>query len=290
MKIFIYPNFDKPHASECAEIVCSILTGLGAQIILSDSSKNMINPSSATFLSPDEAAKSCDMMISIGGDGTILKCAGLAAKNEKPLLGINCGRLGFMASLERDELSLLERLISGDYVLDERMMADAVIDYSDGRKVTLTALNEAVISSGGERGIHDYTVLADGVTVSSLRADGLIFSTPTGASAYSLSAGGPLIEPSLDCIEFTQICPHSLFARTMLFSPEKNIEVRFKSDGNALAEVSVDGCEPLKLSQSDRLTIRRSRLRLKLIDISGGSYFKAVNRKLMRPAKQSDAQ
>ena len=290
MKIFIYPNFEKPHASECAESVCSILTGLGAQIILSDSSKNMINPSSATFLSPDEAAKSCDMMISIGGDGTILKCAGLAAKNEKPLLGINCGRLGFMASLERDELSLLERLISGDYVLDERMMADAVIDYSDGRKVTLTALNEAVISSGGERGIHDYTVLADGVTVSSLRADGLIFSTPTGASAYSLSAGGPLIEPSLDCIEFTQICPHSLFARTMLFSPEKNIEVRFKSDGNALAEVSVDGCEPLKLSQSDRLTIRRSRLRLKLIDISGGSYFKAVNRKLMRPAKQSDAQ
>lgn len=290
MKTFIYPNFEKAHSKECAEEVCNILHGLGVGILLPESSKNNFSTDVAEYLAPDEAARQCDMMISIGGDGTILKCARLASENDRPLLGINCGRLGFMASLEREELQLLKKLISGDYTLDRRMMLSAEISFSDGAATNLTALNEVVISSENGRGIHDFTVLADCVEVSSLRADGIIFSTPTGASAYSLSAGGPLIEPSLDCIEFTQICPHSLFARTMLFSPEKKISVMFKSDGKTHAAVSADGDEPTLISENDRLMIRRSERHLKLIDINGGSYFKAVSRKLMRPAKQGDTQ
>lgn len=288
MKIFIYPNFDKSHSLECTREACEILTDLGCGIIMPESAKTAFFRESITYTASDSAASLCDVMISVGGDGTILKCAKLAAKNSKLLLGINCGRLGFMATLERGELGYLKSLIDGDYTVDKRMMLNAQIIYESGETASLTALNEAVISSDGGRGIHDFTVLADGITVSSLRADGLIFSTPTGASAYSLSAGGPLIEPTLDCIEFTQICPHSLFARTMVFSPEKQIEVRFKSDGKTQAAISVDGQPPIILTENDRVLIERSELYLKLVDIRGGSYFRAINHKLMQPAKQHD--
>ena len=253
------------------------------------SCRERFNREEVWYTDIDAGVFDCDVMISVGGDGTILKCARYASRYNKKLLGINCGRLGFMATLEREELSLLNRLTSGDYRVDERMMLSARVISEDGAENVLTALNEAVISSGYGSGIRDFTVLADGVTVSSLRADGLIFSTPTGASAYSLSAGGPLIEPSLDCIEFTQICPHSLFARTMLFSPEKMIEVRFKAEKSVKAALSVDGRPPVSLSESDKLFISRSEQRLRLIDIRGGSYFSAINHKLMQPVKQNDS-
>ncbi len=285
MTVFVYPNFEKLHSLSCTVETCGILSKLGCKILLPDFAKDKADFSGAEFLSQDEAAKSCDIMISIGGDGTILKCAGMASMNRKELLGINCGRLGFMASLELDELECLKALIEGNYRVEERMMISAGIIYNGGEMKKLTALNEAVISNYGGRGIHDFTVRADGITVSSLRADGLIFSTPTGASGYSLSAGGPLIEPTLDCIEFTQICPHSLFARTMLFSPDKKIEIRFHSDGRTKAGVSVDGSEPIALDECDMVTVERADERLRLIDIRGGSYFRAINSKLMQPAK-----
>ena len=288
MVIFLYPNFEKSHSKECTQKACEILSSLGCKILMPSDCKTALFIDGVGYMSPEEAAKNFDIMISVGGDGTILKCAGLASKTGRELLGINCGRLGFMASLEREELSLLGKLVSGDYTVEERMMLEVSIERKSGNNSVLTALNEAVISGGYGSGIQDFAVYADGLQVSSLRADGLIFSTPTGASAYSLSAGGPLIEPTLDCIEFTQICPHSLFARTMLFSPEKLIEVRFKTDGECAASVSVDGRAPEEITETDRLTIKRSQRRLKLIDICGGAYFRAINSKLMQPVKAAD--
>ncbi len=231
----------------------------------------------------EQAVKDCDVIITIGGDGTILRIASIAAENKKRLLGINCGRLGFMASLELDDLDKLKNLVSGEYKTESRMMLEAVIERKNGVKERVTALNDIVITHGFNYYINDFTVLADGVLVSSLRADGLIFSTPTGASAYSLSAGGPLIEPSLDCIEFTQICPHSLFARTMLFSSDKLIEVKYKAEGTV--GISADGAEPIPITENDRIYLKKSKLRLDLIDISGNNYFKSIGSKLMQPAK-----
>lgn len=288
LRIFIYPNFDKTHSLSCTKEAVSVLLGIGCEIAMPDECRDRFFNSAISYTAVEEGVRQCDIVISVGGDGTILKCARYASRLDKKLLGINCGRLGFMATLEREELLQLSKLVSADYLVDERMMLDAEVISDSGESVVLTALNEAVISSGYGSGIHDFTVLADGLTVSSLRADGLIFSTPTGASGYSLSAGGPLIEPTLDCIEFTQICPHSLFARTMLFAPEKQIEVRFKAEGKCSAELRVDGRKPLLLSEKDKLFIRRSPLRLKLIDILGGGYFRAINHKLMQPAKQEN--
>lgn len=288
MNIFIYPNFEKKYSLAATSEACRILFSLGCRVYMPVKCREQFSESGIEYTETEEGAKLCDVMISVGGDGTILKCAKLASEYGKKLLGINCGRLGFMATLERDELTHLKKLIDGDYETDERMMLTASILRENGESISLTALNEAVISSGYGSGIHDFTVLADGLKVSSLRADGLIFSTPTGASAYSLSAGGPLIEPSLDCIEFTQICPHSLFARTMLFSPDKNIEIRFKADKGCTVMLSVDGEKPVQLNESDKVTVCRSQKRLRLIDISGDGYFRAVSNKLMQPAKDTE--
>lgn len=283
MKVFIYPNLQKTHSYSCTKDVSSILSGLGCEIIMTDSISPELSQGCAIADSIEQAVKACDVIITIGGDGTILKIASEAAENEKKLLGVNCGRLGFMASLERDDLDKLSSLVSGDYKTESRMMIEALIERKSGLREHVTALNDIVITHGFNYNINDFTVLADGALVSSLRADGLIFSTPTGASAYSLSAGGPLIEPTLDCIEFTQICPHSLFARTMLFSSEKLIEIKYKAEGTI--GVSADGGTPIPVTENDRVYIKKSALRLKLIDICGNNYFKSIGTKLMQPAK-----
>lgn len=283
LKVFIYPNLEKAHSFECTTETKETLFSFACQVIMTDSVDPRLSEGCIVVGSIEEAVKSCDVIITIGGDGTILNIASLAAVNNKKLLGINCGRLGFMASLERSELKNLELLVSGEYKTESRMMLDAVIKRADGGETCISALNDIVITHGFNYYINDFTVIADGVKVSSLRADGLIFSTPTGASAYSLSAGGPLIEPSMDCIEFTQICPHSLFARTMIFSSEKLLEVKYKADGEI--GICADGCEPIPVTESDRVYIKKSDLRLDLIDICGNNYFESIGSKLMQPAK-----
>lgn len=285
MTVFIYPNLKKQYSFECMQEVIKILSSLDFNILLTDYSGIGESKTVTVVDSAEEAVKNCDIIITIGGDGTILKIAASAARNNKKLLGINCGRLGFMASMERGELCYLSKLKDGSYTTESRMMLDAVVERPSGEFTAVTALNDIVITHGFNYNINDFTVLADGVTVSSLRADGLIFSTPTGASAYSLSAGGPLIEPSMDCIEFTQICPHSLFARTMIFSADKIIEVKYTADGKI--GISADGKAPLPVTAEDRIYIKRSELRLELIDIHGDNYFKSIGSKLMQPAKEN---
>ena len=284
MTIFIYPNPEKPHSIECTEHAVEFLRCKGCKILVSDDAKALSLDGVSFVTDVSEGVKSADVIVTIGGDGTILHMASLAATFKKKLLGINCGRLGFMASLEMEDLPSIVNLVSGDYKTESRMMLDCVIERKDGSREKVSALNDIVITHGLNYNINDYTVIADGVTVSSLRADGLIFSTPTGASAYSLSAGGPLIEPSMDCIEFTQICPHSLFARSMIFAPDKLLEIRCKAEG--VIGLSSDGNDAIPVSSYDRIYIKKSALRLDLIDINGNNYFKSISSKLMQPAKQ----
>ena len=152
-------------------------------------------------------------------------------------------------------------------------------------KGTFHALNDVVISKRHNSKIADFEVSKEGVIISSLRADGIIFSTPTGATAYSMSAGGPIIEPDLECIEFTQICPHSLFARSMVFSASSELTVRCHANLDAKAMVTVDGENVFEIGVNDRIIVQRSEYSIELIDLIGGSFFNSVNSKLMQPLK-----
>ena len=166
------------------------------------------------------------------------------------------------------------------------MMIDAEVIHIDGRREGFTALNDIVVSKDAGCKIADFIVSKKGSVISSLRADGLIFSTPTGSTAYSLSAGGPIIEPSMECIEFTQICPHSLLARSMMFKSDSVLDVKFRANNDAKTVLTVDGNEVLKLVKSDVLKIYKSKSFIELVDIQGGSFFSSVNEKLMQPIKE----
>lgn len=287
MKIFVFPNLNKKNCRSYTKSACEILLDNGAQIYMNKKyTKDFCDIAGIDFVDNNDVISQCDFIFAVGGDGTILRCSGYAVRYDKPLLGLNCGRLGFMATLEHDELELLNDFSNGKYVIDKRMLIDVEIDYENGESKTFTALNDVVLTKDYGCKIADFTVSKENKIISSLRADGLIFSTPTGATAYSLSAGGPIIEPDMECIEFTQICPHSLFARSMVFSESSVINVNFKANNNAKVLVNVDGVEAEKISDKDNVKIFKSKNSVKIVDIKGGSFFTSVNRKLMQPFKE----
>lgn len=286
MKTFIYPNLNKSHAAECTKHTCEVLKGLGVDVYMQSKYSQNFEGENITFGEIDEILPLCDNIIVIGGDGTILKCAGYATKYDKAILGINCGRLGFMATVEYDNLADLRHLADGKYTISNRMMLDAYISKGGVRTKIGTALNDIVLSKSRTCKIADFTICRESQVVSSVRADGVIFSTPTGASAYSLSAGGPLIEPDISCIEVTQICPHSLFARSMIFSSDVTLMANCESSDKANAIISIDGKMDNELEVGDRLFVRKSQTSLKIISLDNESFFKSINNKLMRPMKE----
>lgn len=284
MKIVLFPNFGKKNALPSALKCCDILHDIGIKAAAADCYKNeFAEKDFVEFGSIEEISSACDIIIAIGGDGTILKASAYASEYDKPLLGINTGRLGFMASMEPDELENLSRLKTRDYSVETRMMLDASL-IRDNRIISEhTALNDIVIARPYSK-ITDYEISTDGIVVSSMRSDGMVFATPTGSTAYALSAGGPILEPCTECIQLTPICPHSLFSRTMVFTAGRTLEVRHYTDDNSVY-YSVDGKSKRGMEKDDRLIIKKSLKRLRLIDIKGHSFFDAVNNKLMNPIK-----
>ena len=286
MKVFLYPNLGKNNCAEYTVEACNILRSCGIGFSVSEKYKDVFaDVNGMLFGSTEECMDNADIIIAIGGDGTILKCAGRASRLKTPILGINCGRLGFMASLEHTQLDLLRNLTEGKYTVSRRMMLEAS---ASGEEGTYSALNDVVVSRSDDCKVSDFEVVKDGQIVSLIRANGVIFSTATGATAYSLSAGGAIIEPEMECIEFTQICPHTLFARSMIFSASSEIKVKCHTADNAHVHLNVDGNIVYRLSDGDEINIRRAKESLDIIDICGGSFFSSVNTKLMRPLKDTE--
>ena len=276
----IIPNLKKHRAAATTAGVCEILSGHSADVVMNEVYKPAFADIPARFL-PSEAIFP-DVIITVGGDGTILRNSARAVSLNVPLLGINTGTLGFMASVEADELDKLVRLCSGEYTVDKRMLLDISVIHDD-KPYAFTALNDVVISRPYSK-IADYTVSVNRNIVTRVRADGIVFSTPTGSTAYALSAGGPIIEPTLECIEYTTICPHSLFSRPMLFSASDSIEVTLSGASDDVY-ITVDGSEKTDFSISDRIIITKSKRQLSLINLNTNTFFDAINNKMMKSLK-----
>lgn len=287
MNAYIFPNLDKANCLEYTKQACGILISENAQLYMDENYRRDFGDiEQINFADEVKCVQTADVIIVIGGDGTILKCADIAAIYSKPILGINCGRLGFMASLEHTQLEMLHALCNGEYTISRRMMINVEVIPDAGEPLSFNALNDVVVSKSDDCKIADFEVSKGGQVISSLRADGVIFSTATGSTAYSMSAGGPIIEPEMECIEFTQICAHSLFARSMVLSPESIIDVKCHCSYNAHSIVNVDGNAVYRISNNALVRISRSKLHLDIIDITGGSFFSSVNTKLMQPLKE----
>lgn len=278
MKIAIVPNLTKTHAYEVTLRICDELKKHSAKIMFSaDLAEPFSGVDSAAFYSYDDMIKQCDAVVTVGGDGTIIHTAKSAANDKKPVLGVNAGRLGFMAGLEKNELQDIERLIQGNYKIDRRMMLDIFLMKGDEVVEKTCCLNDAVFSRGALSTIVDIKIACDGSDVSEYLSDGVILSTPTGSTAYSLSAGGPVVDPQIETVLLTPICPHSLFNRTIMFRPEVTLEITTRSPNVYL---TVDGEEGILLDKDWRVVIKKSTKYAGLIRIKHEDFYDILNRKL----------
>lgn len=219
--------------------------------------------------------KSADLILSIGGDGTILKAAQTAIKEDIPILGINVGRLGFMAGAEPGEATDLKRLFSGDYKESRRFLIEA--EYPDGEEIkTVTVLNDLLITKASLHRLIEADIVKNGQKVITYRSDSILFSTPTGSTAYSLSNGGPIADPELSYLAMSPICPHSLMNRTILFRPDGEIIVYLQNTSLRPAEIVADG-EVLRSTLDRRpIILRKSQKELRMIVLNSRRFYQLI--------------
>ena len=272
MQVTIVANKRAQGVDSALPSILAALAEIGVQCILP--------PPDLDFLSEEMDAYIAqgDVVVALGGDGTMIHTAKRAAAYGKAVLGINCGRLGFMAGIERHELEHLKRLLDGQYTVEKRMMLDVSV-VRDGRTITeRTALNESVVSRGMLSRMLRLEVQNGEKTVICYQADGVILSTPTGSTAYSLSAGGPIIDPALNCILMTPVCPHSLHARSYIFDQSARLEVRVFEEA---ALLTIDGEETIELQPGDAVVVKDAAQEAQLIKLKPMRFYDVLNEKLM---------
>jgi len=228
-----------------------------------------------------EITPSLDLLLTLGGDGTLLRGARLVAPYGIPVLGINLGRLGFLTAISPDECGeALRRLMSGDIILDPRMVLQVEAETAAGeRHGEYLALNDVVLHRGGVARMLRLRIHAHGEEVGTYSADGIILATPTGSTAYSLSAGGPLVPPSMDCIIATPICPHTLAVRPLVLSGAETVTVEVLSPTEELI-LTIDGQQAASMMPGDRLIVCRAPRPLQLVRFPGQTFFSTLRRKL----------
>ena len=236
-------------------------------------------PRDLRFSRLDRELPNADMVICFGGDGTILHMAKAATRHNLPILGVNIGTMGFMAELESTDLDQLSRLSKGDYTLDKRMMLDVSVLQGDKVLFHDLCLNDAVVTKGAIARVVHLSVKCDGVQAMEFGGDGVIVATPTGSTAYSLSAGGPIVEPEANNILVTPICAHDVGSRCMVASEKRVITVELTRNARRNAYLSVDGGRALRLNLGDKTVIRKADLTTKLVRLQERSFYDLVNMK-----------
>ena len=268
MKFAVVTNKARDCDLSATEQIVSCLSSLGAECAICSSAENLL-----------KVIRDCDAVVTVGGDGTILGIAHVAAQNDCPVVGVNKGNLGYLAELEPDGIPDLARLVSGEYTVEKRMMIKATVSWSDGEEA-FYALNDIVVTHDAVLQLLDFNLLCDGYPVAHYRADGLIFSTPTGSTAYSLSAGGPVVDPALRSMILTPICAHTLSARPVIFRDDATLSVHCSSRDKGLVRIYADGGEGYCLPDGTTVKILRSPFSLKLIRFGSNSFYNILSKKL----------
>ena len=285
-KIAIVTNFNIYEKATAALKVTNYLLKFGCKILVSQYSRERVLSmknyrGNIYFLPIEKLYDEADLVIALGGDGTILDCAKKMARRGKPILGINLGHLGYMAELEMDELGALDKIIEGDYTLDERDMLNIeVFDKNGESKYQSYALNDAVISNGSVAKIINLELYAEDSLVTSYRADGLIISTPTGSTAYAMSAGGSIADPKVKCMLVTPICPHSFIARQLIFSDETKLKIKNVSVREKSLMLTLDGKTNCELFKDDVVKITKSDMTVKLVRLKECSFYGILSQKM----------
>ncbi len=275
-KAALIPNITKPGALRCALTAAEILERNGIEIYTDESriSSFAAFGGKAKALSIDELYNQCELVVVFGGDGTVLGAAKRAAETGTLVLGVNFGHVGYITELEASEIEALERICTGNFKIEERMMLDVSVGKNGRQLFFARAFNEAAITRGIVSRLADFSISCDGSPVSCYRADGIIVATPTGSTAYSMAAGGPVIDPTLEVLSVTPVCSHSLdAARTLVFGPYSVIKVNIPSAKHAEAVVTVDGRSFFRINDGElAVTITRSEKKVRLVRLKNSSF------------------
>lgn len=281
-KIILTPNPYRDKNFHTVREAMRILLDAGVEVKLClpfEVDRNYDLPKDLKFYRLDRELQDADMLICFGGDGTILHMAKTATRHGIPILGVNIGTMGFMAELESGELQELKRLAVDDFVIDERMMLDVTVLRDRDIIFHDICLNDAVITKGAVARIVHLSVNCDGVQSMECGGDGIIVATPTGSTAYNLSAGGPIVEPDAHSILITPICSHEVGSRCMVTSENRVITVAMTRNARRNAYLSVDGGKALRMNMGDVATIHKSNLTTKLVRLKSRSFYDVVNMK-----------
>lgn len=234
-------------------------------------------PKDIRFSRLDREIHYTDMLICFGGDGTILHMSKAATRAGVPILGVNIGTMGFMAELEASELDLLKKIATDSYTIDSRLMLDVTVHRDRDIIFHDICLNDVVMTKGAVAQIVHLTVDCDGVQALECGGDGVIIATPTGSTAYSLSAGGPVVEPEADNILITPICAHDVMSRCIVASGKRVITVKLNKNARRNAFLSVDGGRAFRLNMGDVATVKKSNLETRLVRLKDRSFYDVVN-------------
>lgn len=236
-------------------------------------------PKDIRFSRLERELGNASMVVCFGGDGTLLHMAKAATRHGLPILGVNIGTMGFMAELESGELSQLERLANNDYTIDDRMMLDVTVQRERDIVFHDICLNDVAITKGAVARIVHLEVKCDGIQAMECGGDGVVVATPTGSTAYSLSAGGPIVEPDANSILVTPICAHDVASRCLVVSDRRAVSVTMTRNARRNAYLSVDGGKAVRMNMGDIVTIRKSDLCTKLVRLKERSFYDVVNMK-----------
>ena len=277
----------KPQQEEAVKTLCALFVWLnerGIEIVTEpsiehDNAERNIGCMIQT-VSRDEMAEQVDLLIVLGGDGTMLSAARMINHKEVPVLGVNFGRLGYLAEFRNDEIfPALELILAGDYRVDKRVMLDVEIVRGDEQIGQGRVLNDVVINKAALARIIEIEARFDDLYVNLFRADGLIVSTPTGSTAYSLSAGGPIVYPSMNAVVVTPICPFTMSNRPIVVPDEATIELSLKTDDEEVI-VTLDGQTGFPLQTEDKVVIHKSKTTFDIVQPTNRNYFDVLRDKL----------
>ncbi|MBO5005819.1 MAG: NAD(+)/NADH kinase [Clostridia bacterium] len=283
-KIIIFSNPERDIDFEYAKKIIKLSRDFGISVYTDIKFKDSIGEADVSFVKEEQLLTvGADIAISLGGDGSMLDACEKTAQTSCPVLGINLGNLGFLTALEKSEFDRLSDIFAGNYGIEERMMLSAEIKDGDFSK-TVHVLNEIIISSSVCAKITEIELKCDNSVAMQCSSDGMIIASPTGSTAYSLSAGGPIIDPNMEAICVTPICPHSLTARPLVFGADAKLSVcgKTKDKNNSGILVTPDGKDGIPVSENAEITIARSPLKTKLVKVNQNRFFDILSTKMYK--------
>jgi NAD+ kinase len=273
----------RPRREDIARVVPPLIAWLrahGAEVVCDSETGDCIGPLTGQMRKREELPRCSDLLIVLGGDGTLLSAARLAADRQVPILAVNLGGMGFLTTVSQDELyQILDEIFSCKHRVSERVMLEAEIVRGGAVIRRQIALNDAVLNKAALARIMDVALRVDGEYVTTYKADGLILSTPTGSTAYSLAAGGPIVYPTVEAFVVTPICPHTLTHRPLAIPDSASIEIDFKAEDDAVF-LTFDGQIGIELAREDHIVVRKASEKLRLVLPAKKSYFEILRNKL----------